>query len=287
MGSPSATTGDRDTGRIGPVTGALRCEDVKVHFGGVKAVDGVSFTVAPGSLCGLVGPNGSGKTTLLNAVSGLVPLTAGWVTAHGETLTGRTVPQIARQGVRRTFQTIRLLPTLTVLENVALGADDGRRLLDGLLRPRRAARADRESRQRAGEALARVGLADVGDRLPGELPYGHQRRVEIARALAARPRVLLLDEPVAGMSAEERREIGELLLNLKDEGLTQLLVEHDLEMITRITDHLVVVDFGRVIADGDPDDMVRNEDVREAYLGRRREVTGPGPAGPVRAADRR
>jgi branched-chain amino acid transport system ATP-binding protein len=269
------------------VTGALRCENLKVHFGGVRAVDGVSFTVAPGSLCGLVGPNGSGKTTLLNAVSGLVPLTAGRVSLHDEPLTGRTVPQIARQGLRRTFQTIRLLPTLTVLENVVLGADDGRRLLDGLLRPRRAARADRESRQRAGEALVRVGLADVGDRLPGELPYGHQRRVEIARALAARPRVLLLDEPVAGMSAEERREIGELLLVLKGEGLTQLLVEHDLEMITQISDHLVVVDFGRVIADGDPDDMVRNEDVREAYLGRRGEATGRGPAGPVRAADRR
>jgi ABC-type branched-subunit amino acid transport system ATPase component len=125
----------------------------------------------------------------------------------------------------------------------------------------------------------------VGDRLPGELPYGHQRRVEIARALAARPRLLLLDEPVAGMSVEERREIADLLLELKAEGLTQLLVEHDLELVTRITDHLVVVDFGRVIADGDPDETVRNEDVREAYLGRRHDAAGPRSHGAVRAAD--
>ncbi|MHA6626378.1 ABC transporter ATP-binding protein [Pseudonocardia sichuanensis] len=264
---------------------ALVCEDVKVHFGGVKAVDGVSITVAPGSLCGLVGPNGSGKTTLLNAVTGLVPLSAGRITAHGEALAGRTVPQIARRGVRRTFQAIRLLSTLTVVENVALGADDGRRLFDGVLRPRRSARADHRSRELARDALSRVGLSDVGDRLPGELPYGHQRRVEIARALAARPRLLLLDEPVAGMSVQERREIADLLLELKAEGLTQLLVEHDLELVTRITDHLVVVDFGRVIADGNPDETVRNEDVREAYLGRRHDAAGPRSHGAVRAAD--
>lgn len=269
---------------------ALECDDVAVHFGGVRAVDGVSFTVRPGSLCGLVGPNGSGKTTLLNAVSGLAPTTRGRITAGGEVVSGRGVPRIARSGIRRTFQAIRLVPELSVLHNVMLGADDGSRLLDGLLRPWRAARADRESRERAREVLTRVGLAGVESLRPDELPYGHQRRVEIARALAARPRLLLLDEPVAGMSPTERAEIGELLTGLRDDGMTQLLVEHDLELVTRITDHLVVVDFGRVIADGDPATAVLDERVREAYLGRttaRRErpAAGHGPGGALRAGE--
>jgi ABC-type branched-subunit amino acid transport system ATPase component len=270
---------------------ALECDDVAVHFGGVKAVDGVSFTVARGSLCGLVGPNGSGKTTLLNAVSGLAPLTRGRITAGGEVVSGRSVPRIARGGIRRTFQAIRLVPELTVLHNVMLGADDGRRLLDGLLRPRRAARAERESRERAREALARVGLTGAEDSRPDELPYGHQRRVEIARALAARPDLLLLDEPVAGMAPAERAEIGELLTGLRADGTTQLLVEHDLELVTRIADHLVVVDFGRVIADGDPATTVLDERVREAYLGRaaagrQRPVAGHGPESALRAGER-
>ncbi|MFC5748472.1 ABC transporter ATP-binding protein [Actinomadura rugatobispora] len=265
---------------------ALRCEDVAVHFGGVKAVDGVEFTVRAGSLCGLVGPNGSGKTTLLNAISGLVPLTRGRITAGGEAVSGRAVPHIARSGIRRTYQAIRLVPGLTVLQNVMLGADDGRRLLDGLVRPRRAARADRESRDRAREALARVGLTGLEKSLPGALPYGHQRRVEIARALAARPRLLLLDEPVAGMSPVERTEIGDLLTSLRDDGMTQLLVEHDLEMVTRLTDHLVVVDFGRVIADGDPATTVRDDRVREAYLGRRHDPAADhGAGGALRGRD--
>src|SRR5690606_34655370 len=251
---------------------------IAVHFGGVKAVDGVSFTIEPGCLCGLVGPNGSGKTTLLNAISGLVPLTRGRIVADGETVSGRSVPQIARSGIRRTFQAIRLVPELTVLQNVMLGADDGRRVLDGLLRPKRAARADRDARDRALQALARVGLEGAGSSRPGELPYGHQRRVEIARALAADPRLLLLDEPVAGMSPAERAEIGELLMSLRESGMTQLLVEHDLRMVTQLTDHLVVVDFGRVIADGEPATTVLDDRVREAYLGRATARRRPAPS---------
>lgn len=247
----------------------VEIDDLKVHFGGVHAVDGVSFTIAKGSLCGLVGPNGSGKTTLVNAISGMVHATAGEVRIDGLSFDPLTAPQRARAGVRRTFQAIRLLPRLTVLENVMLGADESLHLLQPVFRPLHAARAQRKSRAAALASLERVGLSHAAHESPGALPYGHQRRVEIARALACGPQLLLLDEPVAGMSAEEREEIAQLLLSLKDEGLTQLLIEHDLGLVTRITDHLIVMDFGRVIADGDPKKVTREDHVKEAYLGRR------------------
>ncbi|MDR5699764.1 ABC transporter ATP-binding protein [Agromyces aerolatus] len=248
----------------------IEVDDIKVHFGGVRAVDGVSFTIAAGSLCGLVGPNGSGKTTLVNSLSALVHTTAGDVRMGGESLSALSAPERARQGVRRTFQAIRLLPRLTALENVMLGADDGKHVLQSLFRPLTAARAQRRSREAALAALERVGLASAANEYPGALPYGHQRRVEIARALASEPRLLLLDEPVAGMSSAERGEIADLLLGLRAEGLTQLLIEHDLGLVTAITDHLVVMDFGKVIADGDPKTVTQEPQVREAYLGRGR-----------------
>ncbi|MTD13863.1 ATP-binding cassette domain-containing protein [Nakamurella sp. YIM 132087] len=251
------------------MTPMLEVDDLKVHFGGVKAVDGVSFTVEQGSLCGLVGPNGSGKTTTINAISALVHLTAGSISVGGRVSSGRTASVIARSGVRRTFQAIRLLPDLTVLQNAMLGADDGEKVLQPAFAPWRAARAQRRAREAAMTALERVGVAHLASVRPTALPYGHQRRVEIARALAGEPDLLLLDEPVAGMSPAERIEIGELLLSLKADGTTQLLIEHDLGMVTRVCDFLVVMDFGKVIASGDPVPTTRNELVREAYFGRK------------------
>ena len=247
----------------------LAVADVKVHYGGVHAVDGVSFEVWPGELVGIVGPNGSGKTTLVNAITALTHITDGDIRVDGEKITKHAAPDIARRGVRRTFQAIRLLPDLTVVENVMLGADDGGRPLDAAFRPLRAARAQRRSRESALNALERVGMAEYAQLLPGALPYGFQRRVEIARALASSPRLLLLDEPVAGMNPREREEVSELLLTLRAEGLTQLLIEHDLGLVTRVSDRIVVVDFGKVIASGDPTETIRDERVREAYLGRK------------------
>ncbi|MGM7678568.1 ABC transporter ATP-binding protein [Microbacterium sp. A94] len=247
----------------------LDVDDVKVHYGGVRAVDGVSFQVWPGELVGIVGPNGSGKTTLVNAITALTHITDGDIRVDGETIKKFAPPRIARLGVRRTFQAIRLLPDLTVVENVMLGADDGGSPLDAAFRPLRAAKAQRRSRVAALEALGRVGMVEYAELLPGALPYGFQRRVEIARALASSPQLLLLDEPVAGMNPREREEVSELLLNLRSEGLTQLLIEHDLGLVTRVSSRIVVVDFGKVIATGDPVETIRDERVREAYLGRK------------------
>jgi len=252
-----------------PTVAALEVVDLQVHYGGVRAVDGVTFTVESGALCGIVGPNGSGKTTLVNAISALTHITAGEIRVDGTTTSGLSASRIARFGVRRTFQAIRLLPDLTVLENVMLGADDGGHPLDAAFRPLRAAKSERRARAAALEALDRVGLADYARHSPSALPYGFQRRVEIARALASSPQLLMLDEPVAGMNPREREEVAELLVSIRAEGLTQVLIEHDLGLVTRVCDTIVVMDFGKVIAIGDPVETTRNEQVREAYLGRK------------------
>ncbi len=245
----------------------IRLRDVKVHFGGVKAVNGVSFDLARGSLCGVVGPNGSGKTTLINAVSGISLATGGTIEVMGQDTTRTPAYKLARLGVRRTFQAIRLMGELDVIGNVALGVDSGVGRHDGLLRPGRSRLAERRTRELAMEALQTVGLAHLARHTPTDLPYGHQRMIEIARAIASRPEVLLLDEPVAGMSGDERRQVADLLVTLRAGGMTQLLVEHDLGLVTRICDHLVALDHGQVIAAGDPASVMNNSSVREAYLG--------------------
>lgn len=252
-----------------PTPPVLDVEALKVYYGGVRAVDGVSFDVRPGELVGIVGPNGSGKTTLVNAITALTHITDGQIRVNGTTVTTLAASRIARLGVRRTFQAIRLLPDLTVVENVMLGADDGGRPLDAAFHPFRAAKSQRQARQAALDSLERVGMADHAELLPDSLPYGFQRRVEIARALASSPELILLDEPVAGMNPREREEVSQLLVNLRSEGLTQLLIEHDLGLVTRVSNRIVVVDFGKVIAAGDPLETIENERVREAYLGRK------------------
>ncbi|AWB91265.1 ABC transporter ATP-binding protein [Aeromicrobium chenweiae] len=245
----------------------VRLDGVMVHFGGVKAVDGVTFTLERGSLCGVVGPNGSGKTTLINAMSGISPATGGRIEFLGSDTTRSSPFALARLGLRRTFQSIRLLPELDVLANVALGADSGGGQYDGLLRPRRSRTNERRTREQALAALDRVGLVHLARHRPTDLPYGHQRMIEIARAVVSEPEVLLLDEPVAGMSGEERRQVADLLISLRADGMTQMLVEHDLGLVTRICDHLVALDHGQVIADGDPLTVMNDSSVREAYLG--------------------
>lgn len=255
------------------MTGRLDVHDLRVWFGGVKAVDGISLTVSPGKVHGVVGPNGSGKTTLVNAVSGVQPLTGGRLELDGTDLTGSPAHVVSRAGIARTFQSIKLIPTLTVRENVLLGADGltpdaaaGRDVFGRAARRRAATAAARS----ADEALERLEIAHLADRAPDELSYGTRRRIEIARALAARPTLLLLDEPLAGMSRGERAEVAGVIRRLGDEGLTLFVVEHDLRTLLGICDHLFVMNFGRLIAEGPPRETAAGPEVQEAYLGRSR-----------------
>lgn len=237
----------------------LRAEDVAVHFGGVKAVDGVSLTLTAGRIFGILGPNGSGKSTLLAALTRLVPLTRGRL-LFGDRPYERAQPHIiAARGVARTFQTVRLLPGRTVRDNIALGAES-------------AGSRTRQQRRRAAErvdrAIERAGLTGLERHHPDELSYGYQRRVEVARAIASEPTLLLLDEPTAGMNRQERDDIASLLRDLREEGLTQLLIEHDVQMMVDTCDHLFAMNFGALIAEGEPAAVVRDPAVQEAYLGK-------------------
>lgn len=247
----------------------LALDDVKVWFGGVRAVDGVTLELERGKLYGLVGPNGSGKTTLVNAISKLTRSTAGSIAFDGADVNRLEAHAMSRAGVSRTFQLIRLVPTLTVRENVLLGGDLHRPR--GLARWKRAvtAESDSQAEQDAADALERMGIAHLADAYPTGLPYGTQRRVEIARALAMRPKLLLLDEPVAGSSRRERDEIASIIAGLRDDGLTILLIEHDLRTLLRICDHLFVMNLGKVVASGEPKATAALPVVQEAYLGRR------------------
>jgi len=247
----------------------LEARDVAVHYGGIKAVDGLSFALTPGKIFGILGPNGSGKSTLLAALTRLVPLTRGGLIFDGEEFHNVSPANVARKGVARTFQTVRLLTGLTVLENVQLGQDlHGAAAANGspLLRRLRPTRTPSAG---VSEAIERTRLAGLEKLRPGELSYGTQRRVEIARAIAMGPRLLLLDEPTAGMSHGERREISELLKDLRSEGLTQLLVEHDVQMMLDTCDYVFVMNFGKMIAEGSPASVVREPAVQEAYIGKR------------------
>lgn len=248
----------------------LQLDDVKVWFGGVKAVDGVSLTIEPGKLYGIIGPNGSGKTTLINAITRLAPLTAGTIRFAGQDISDAPPHVVARAGLARTFQAIRLLPTLTVRENILLGTDHVPVCVDGGGGSRREQR--RNERKRASEAvdraIERLGLAAVADELPASLPYGTQRRVEIARSVASGCRLLMLDEPIAGMSRGERDEIAAVLRSLREEGLTQILIEHDLRMVLKTCDYLYVLNLGTNLADGEPSETVARRDVQTAYLGK-------------------
>jgi branched-chain amino acid transport system ATP-binding protein len=253
-------------------TPVLEARDVAVHFGGVKAVDGVSIRLTAGKIFGILGPNGSGKSTLLGAVTRLTNLTRGTLLFDGEEYQTASPASMAGRGMARTFQTVRLLPDLTVQENVQLGADVDRAtaLGSGLTRAVAARRAAAERRAaRTAEAIERTGLTGYVKLRPSELSYGVQRRVEIARAIAADPRLLLLDEPTAGMNHHERLEVSELLKRLRSEGLTQVLVEHDVQMMVDTCDYLYAMNFGLLIAQGEARNVVREPSVQGAYLGKR------------------
>jgi len=260
------------TGEASSGGAVLELTDVAVHFGGVKAVDGIGFRLKPGMIYGIMGPNGSGKTTLIGAITRLTKLTRGDLLFEGSSYLGLRAGKLARLGVARTFQTVRLLPDLDVAQNVMLGFDgrgDAGESRTAERGPWWGRALGRSTLPEVADAIARTGLGGFERFYPSELSYGTQRRVEIARAIAMNPRLLLLDEPTAGMNQTERAEISALMRDLRSEGLCQLLVEHDVQMMIDTCDYVFAMNTGKLIAEGEPRQVVQNPLVQEAYLGRK------------------
>ena len=249
--------------------GLLEVRGLVKRFGGVTAVNGLDMTVHSGSVHALIGPNGSGKTTTLNVISGLYRGDAGSVRFDGHELLRRPAHAIAASGIARTFQNIRLFGDLSVVENVMIGRHVRTRtgFIGALLPGGATAREERETRERARELLRFAGVAGSPEASARSLPYGDQRRVEIARALASEPRLLLLDEPAAGMNPAETDALVELLRRIREQGTTLLLIEHDMNLVMTVSDRITVLNFGQHIAEGAPAEIARNPDVIVAYLG--------------------
>jgi branched-chain amino acid transport system ATP-binding protein len=252
------------------VNALLSVRDLGMRFGGLLAVDGVSFDVGSAQVVSIIGPNGAGKTTVFNCISGFYRPTSGQVTLLGKTISGLPGHKVARQGLVRTFQNVRLFRSMTVVENllVAQHTRVDTNLLTGMLKTRAYRAKEQAAMERAGFWLDLVGLREVANREAGNLAYGQQRRLEIARCMVTGPKLVMLDEPAAGLNPNETKELDELILLLRAEhNVSVLLIEHDMKLVMEISDHIVVIDQGRPLAEGTATEIRNNPDVIKAYLG--------------------
>jgi len=247
----------------------LEIRNLSRSFGGLKAVNDVSFTVQAGLIKSVIGPNGAGKTTLFNLISGMLPSDAGVVRQNGREITGLQPHRITELGICRTFQTTKLFSRMTVLENVMVGRHPRTKagFLSGVLNLPWTWKEERGIRERSFELLDSLGLADAAEELAANLPFGKQRRLEIARALATEPSLLLLDEPAAGLNIYETKEMADLVLKIRKWGITVLLVEHDMSLVMDISDEIVVLNYGSKVAEGKPEEIQRDPEVIRIYLG--------------------